>query len=260
MENEPVVPPVEPNPSAPEWGSSSAVPEWGSGTHASSSTGAGWVPTYTPSELMSWNSGVRNTCNQEAANRWQESARLIERTSRSEEMEGGRSPPPKLAEENLFSEGDSRLRPRPTYAVKESRNNWGWDDNLENTKEETISDIFEEISQGHFNANKKRRRFEYERKPWKGHVEMAAYVEDDEEDVDSTHVEEEHVAGSSVVEPSPTRRDCVMGTSEALNKLTRDNDENEEEAEWLIIKATKRGTKEVFMVDYCDGDAEDEFQ
>ncbi len=146
MENEPVVPPVEPNPSAPEWGSSSAVPEWGSGTHASSSTGAGWVPTYTPSELMSWNSGVRNTCNQEAANRWQESVRLNERTSSREEMEGGRSPPPKLAEENLFSEGDSRPRSRPTYEVKESRNKWGWDDNVENTKEETISDIFEEIS------------------------------------------------------------------------------------------------------------------
>jgi hypothetical protein len=67
---EPVVPPVEPKLSAPEWGSSSAVPEWGSGTHSSTSTGAGWIPTYAPSELMSWNSGVRNTNDQEVANRW----------------------------------------------------------------------------------------------------------------------------------------------------------------------------------------------
>jgi hypothetical protein len=102
---------------------------------------------------MSWNSGVGITNNQGAANRWQESARLLERTRRIEEMEGGKSPPPKRAEENLFSEGDSRPRPRPTYTVKESRNNWGWDEDGEDTKEETISDIFEEISQGHFNAN-----------------------------------------------------------------------------------------------------------
>jgi hypothetical protein len=91
-------------------------------------------------------------------------------------------------------------------------------------------------------------------------VEIAAYVEDDEEDVAATHEDEEHVGESSTVEPSPTRRDCVMGVSKALNKLTKEEGDNEEEAEWLIIKALKKGNREMFMVDYCDGDAEDEFQ
>jgi hypothetical protein len=31
-----------------------------------------------------------------------------------------------------------------------------------------------------------------------------------------------------------------MGVSEALNKLTKEEGDNEEEAEWLIIKALKK--------------------
>jgi hypothetical protein len=57
VEAEPVVPPVGQIFSAPEWGSSSSAPECGSSSNTSSSTATIWVPTYIPSELISWNSG-----------------------------------------------------------------------------------------------------------------------------------------------------------------------------------------------------------
>jgi hypothetical protein len=51
-----------------------------------------------------------------------------------------------------------------------------------------------------------------------------------------------------------------MGASEALNKLTNEKDEDQDDSEWLIIKVSKKTKRESFMVDYCDGDSEDEYQ
>ncbi len=82
------------------------------------------------------------------------------RQRRNKEMEGGRSPPPKLREENIFSEGDSRASSRPAYQVKESKNNWGRDDESNDDKEESLSSMFGEISQGVFDPTKKRKRFQ----------------------------------------------------------------------------------------------------
>jgi hypothetical protein len=50
-------------------------------------------------------------------------AEMSSRTRRNEEMEGGRSLPPKLKEENLFSEEDSRRPDKPIYQTKEEKNN-----------------------------------------------------------------------------------------------------------------------------------------
>jgi hypothetical protein len=61
----------------------------------------------------------------EEAEEWAERARKAKRARRNEDMRGGNSPPPKLNEENLFSEGDSRPSNRPTYKTKEEANNWG---------------------------------------------------------------------------------------------------------------------------------------
>ena len=58
---------------------------------------------------------------------------------------------------------------------------------------------------------------------------------------------------------TPTRESCFMGTTKALHQLTRNDKEvwNDRD-EWLIIKVPKKD-KEIFFVDYCDGDSEDEF-
>jgi hypothetical protein len=56
-----------------------------------------------------------------------------------------------------------------------------------------------------------------------------------------------------------TRGDCVMSTTEALYRLIRnERDKWDEEDEWLIIKVPRKN-KNVFYIDYCDGDVEDEF-
>ena len=53
----------------------------------------------------------------------------------------------------------------------------------------------------------------------------------------------------------------MMSTTEALQRLTRnERDEVDEEDDWLIIKIPRKQRLKYFMVDYCDGDKEDEFQ
>ena len=52
-----------------------------------------------------------------------------------------------------------------------------------------------------------------------------------------------------------------MSTTEALQRLTKnERDKVDEEDDWLIIKIPKKQKLKYFMVDYCDGDQEDEFQ
>ncbi len=115
--------------------------------------------TYTPAELRRWQSSWNNQKeDKEAANSWKEAGRRSLRQRRNQEMEGGKSPPPKLQEENIFSEGDSRVSSRQAYQFKESKDNWGWGDEAHDEKEETLSSIFGEISEGTFDPTKKRKR------------------------------------------------------------------------------------------------------
>jgi hypothetical protein len=90
------------------WGNtSSSAPGWGSSQTMSSSV-KGWESTYTPAELRRWESSWHSQRDdEEEANRWKETGRRSMRKRRDKEMEGGRSPPPKLKEENIFSEGDA---------------------------------------------------------------------------------------------------------------------------------------------------------
>jgi hypothetical protein len=68
--------------------------------------------------------------------------------------------------------------------------------------------------------------------------------------------------GGSVIPHSPARGECIMNTAAALQKLTEFDtcDDDESHSEWLIIKVPKKMKHMSFLVDYCDGDAEDEFQ
>ena len=72
-------------------------------------------------------------------------------------------------------------------------------------------------------------------------------------------LDKEEIEGSSVVQPSPTSGDKIMTTSEALEMLTRNGKEDDEENAWLIIKAPKKLKGKGFLVDYCDGDEKDEY-
>ena len=66
-------------------------------------------------------------------------------------------------------------------------------------------------------------------------------------------------AASSYI--SPTRGSCVVGTNEALSRLTRNSKDKEDyEDEWIIIKVPKKMNRKFFFADFCDGDSEDEFQ
>ena len=164
----PADPPIVLESAAPEWGSSSSAPEWGSGSVTSSSVmsavssevGSGWLPTYKHSELMGWgNSALQNaekeisfeTGNQE----WRKKSEDYLRSKRNEEMEGGKSPPPKLREDNLFTDGDSRPSSKTTYQTKEEKNNWGFGNDEKEEPEETLSSLFDEVNAGTFVAKKK---------------------------------------------------------------------------------------------------------
>ena len=106
-ETEPVDPPIEQESSAPVWGSSSSAPDWGTSSHSSSSAlsagqseaGPGWVPTYTPSELMGWGNSALQVAEAEISGEtdnqeWRRRREGYVRSTRDAEMEGGRSPPP----------------------------------------------------------------------------------------------------------------------------------------------------------------------
>ncbi len=59
----------------------------------------------------------------------------------------------------------------------------------------------------------------------------------------------------------PTRDTCIMGTKEALERLTRnEKDKLDSEDEWIILKVPKKTKGKFFFADFCDGDSEDEFQ
>jgi hypothetical protein len=173
QEIEPENPPLVLESAALDLGSSSSAPEWGTSSNPSlSSTGvvqsaaeSGWVPAYKHSELIGWgNSALQNaekeismeTSNQE----WKRRSEDDVRSKRNAEMEGGRSPPPKIREENLFTDGDSRPSFKPVYKTKEEKNNWGWNNDEKEEPEETLSSLFDEVNAGTFVAEKKRKRFE----------------------------------------------------------------------------------------------------
>jgi hypothetical protein len=185
---------------------------------------------------------------------WKKRSEDYVRAKRNEEMEGGRSPPPKIREDNLFTDGDSRPSSKPSYQTKEEKNNWGWGNDEKDEPEETLSSLFDEVNAGKFVAKKKRKRFKnkYE---WKGEVVYGSPPSGSEE----KDYDKEEIEGSSVVQPSPTAGDRIMTTSEALKMLTRNGKEDDEENARLIIKAPKKYKGKAFLVDYCDGDEKDEY-
>ncbi len=59
----------------------------------------------------------------------------------------------------------------------------------------------------------------------------------------------------------PTRGSCIMGTTEARDRLTRNGkDKRDSEDEWIVVKVPKKMKGKFFLADFCDGDSEDEFQ
>jgi hypothetical protein len=117
-------------------------------------------------------------------------------------------------------------------------------DESDSDDEGTLGQIFREIRNGTFDPKKRRRRFEEQSLPKSGRVveRNPSYLEDDD-GIDRA-----------------ARRVCAMSTTEALHRLTRnEKDERNEEDEWLIIKVSRKQKNKYFMVDYCDGDTEDEF-
>jgi hypothetical protein len=87
----------------------------------------------------------------EWANEWRNKAIAQDRRSRDKEIAGGGSPPPKLDEENIFSEGNSRKRSKPVY-----RQPYDVTDKVEDHEWNTT----EKFSNGRFDEKMKRKRIE----------------------------------------------------------------------------------------------------
>jgi len=63
----------------------------------------------------------------------------------------------------------------------------------------------------------------------------------------------------ATLQSKSTRGACIMGTREALDRLTSFEKEDYDSGdEWMIIRVPRKN-KNSFFVDYCDGDTEDEF-
>ncbi len=118
----------------------------------------------------------------------------------------------------------------------------GKEDSDDSDRDEgTIGQIFKEIRNGTYNSKKRRKRFEGQRRNERKFSTSSSYLEG-EDGWDEA-----------------TRGDCVMNTTEALYRLTRNDKKTfDEDDEWIIIKVPRKG-KKWFYVDYCDGDNEDEF-
>ncbi len=114
----------------------------------------------------------------------------------------------------------------------------------EDDDEGIIGQIFREIRNGTYDPKKKRKRFEEQSRPHSGRVVT----------VNSSYLKDEDGSDRA------TRGDCVMSTTEALHRLTHnEKDEMNKGDEWLIIKVPRNQRLKYFMVDYCDGDNEDEY-
>ena len=118
-------------------------------------------------------------------------------------------------------------------------------------------------------TKKRKKNPEPEKDGWKRYVKCPTSVlrvekvSDDasESSGEESSVGEEEKNESVVVPHSPPRRDFTMSTASTLQKLTEgDSLEDGEESEWLIIKVPKEMQQEgeLFLVDYVDGDTEDE--
>jgi hypothetical protein len=131
-------------------------------------------------------------------------------------MRGGNSPPPKFKEENLFSEADSRPSKKPAYKTKEEADNCGWGD-----KEEKISDIFEQINNGSFDPENRRRQRREDLDPYDRTVDCPPSISDsDGDDKDDSYPQEDEVVKYSPIWPMATRVG-VMGSAACLQELTR---------------------------------------
>ncbi len=171
-------------------------------------------------------------------------------------MRDGSSPPPKFKEENLFSDGDSRPITRRTYRTKEEADNWGWGE-----KEEKISDMFEQINNGSFYPERRQRRCREDLDPYDRVVECPASIPVCDEEDNEVSYRQNDAMESSVALPTPTRGDGVVRTTEALDRLTKyEEDDLVEGDKWIVIRVPKRVKREYFLVDYCDGDEVDEFE
>ena len=285
----------------PEWGSTSAkAPTWG-------------------------NNPLPMNQDQQWAEEWREKGRAQDRKTRDEFISSGGSPPPKLEEENLFSEGSSRKRMKPVYRPKEDITDKKEDRTWNSVEDYTNGRIVrrfvsrgvqassssshlekEEEEQRKFFTNSYEETSSDESEEDTGEDETDSEGEDREswssEDSDDDgkddgpdgsisqlfgnllHYrkqelrekkrnlegkgrplrEEKRETSSSRYkgkddEEEIHRGDCIMSTTEALYKLTKfEEDKYDEKDEWLIIRVPKND-KRSFFVDFCDGDAEDEF-
>ncbi len=95
---------------APESGSSSVEPD-------GSMSRGGFVPNW-------GNLPIKDPRDQEFANEWTTKSEAYYRRSRDERMEKGGSPPPKFHEDNLFTEGCSRMKAKIVYRLKGESDCW----------------------------------------------------------------------------------------------------------------------------------------
>jgi hypothetical protein len=112
------------------------------GTHPVEDWGAPLTAENTPK----WGNKEEAT-DPEWANERRNKGRAQDRRSRDSEIARGGSPPPKLEEENLFSEGNSRKTSKPVYRKQNDITDKVWDSN-------------EKFSNGGFKDKMKRKRSE----------------------------------------------------------------------------------------------------
>ena len=128
-------------------------------------------------------------------------------------------------------------------------------------KDEKISDVFEQINNGSFHPERQQRRCRVDLDPYDRIVECPSSITDSDEDDNEDSYRQDDSMESSVAQPTPTRGDGVMRTTEALDRLTKyKEDDLVEEDEWIIIRVPKKVKKDYFLVDYCDGDEWDEYE
>ena len=108
-----------------------------------------WGAPLTLRNAPTWgNNPLPDEQEKEFANEWRAKGRASDRRTRDEEIARGNTPPPKLDNEDFFSEGSSRKRTKPVYRDK---------NDITDKVEERMSSSVEHYTTGRFNASRRQR-------------------------------------------------------------------------------------------------------
>ena len=166
---------------------------------------------------------------EEGANEWRDSGMKSKRKARDQEISRGGSPPPKLEEDNFFTEGSSRKSNKPCYREKEEITDDDWySGNQKVGKNSPPSRKLQKLAQGYVGKEH--------------HASSCIDLIDSEEDAKFFKDLEAYEESSSDESEISSSEDEDQGDSENEEKDSEDSDTEDDATIGQIFREIERGT------------------